>query len=325
MSEKFSTIRQVIGSMSEDDKRLVVEHMSNQFIHQDEGKNEYADFGVEREKTPEELQIIELINIETNKLLDKYGRQPFDIPTQKVHIVDKEHWPKEYNHDVVSVFNLYGQFTAVKAEHASDRLEFASLVYHEVLHLKSHLALEAEKTTEEDGTHIKFRGYRAGISIHDRQDGSKVFLRNINEAIVEELDKRFVYDVLYKNDLVKDELLSSNNLKKEYGGWGKIDDDNNYFIKKYPLYDDKTYPKAIGFGYETERLVLNSLIDKIYSANQDKFQNREEVFDVFAKAMFDGNILPIGRLLDKTFDDGTFTKLSHITETQELKIFVDAL
>lgn len=68
------------------------------------------------------------------------------------------------------------------------------------------------------------------------------------------------------------------------------------------------YGKARLISYKQERGILNTLIDKIFNKNQEKFKEREDVFEIFAKAMLTGNILPIGRLIDETFGRGTFKK-----------------
>jgi len=78
--------------------------------------------------------------------------------------------------------------------------------------------------------------------------------------------------------------------------------------------------------YPQERKVFNILTDKLYTKNADQFSNREEVFTVFAKAMLTGNILPVGRLVDRTFGRGTLRRIGELDhDTQALKEFVGSL
>ena len=66
--------------------------------------------------------------------------------------------------------------------------------------------------------------------------------------------------------------------------------------------------------YKSERRILNTLIDKILEKNPDKFQDKEEVFEVFAKGMITGNILPVGRLVERTFGKGTLRKIGELDQ-----------
>ncbi len=80
------------------------------------------------------------------------------------------------------------------------------------------------------------------------------------------------------------------------------------------------------FSYQPERKVLNTLIDKIFKRNSGQFQDRDEIFDVFAKAMITGNILPMARLIENTFGVGTLRTISNLDHDIEAQtIFVDTL
>ena len=43
--------------------------------------------------------------------------------------------------------------------------------------------------------------------------------------------------------------------------------------------------------------------------NRDQFSNRDEVFERFASAVITGSVLPIGRLIEKTFGKGSYRRL----------------
>lgn len=80
------------------------------------------------------------------------------------------------------------------------------------------------------------------------------------------------------------------------------------------------------FSYGEERENLNLLMDKIVEKNSGKFKNKEEVLMVFAKGMITGNILPLGRLLDRTFGKGIFRKIGELDkDTQKQKEFINSL
>src|SRR2546430_11640108 len=58
-------------------------------------------------------------------------------------------------------------------------------------------------------------------------------------------------------------------------------------------------------AYPQERKIFNTLIDRLYKKNADQFSNHEAIFNIFAKGMLAGNILPLGRLVDCTLGGGT--------------------
>jgi hypothetical protein len=68
------------------------------------------------------------------------------------------------------------------------------------------------------------------------------------------------------------------------------------------------------------------LIDKILERNSEKFQDREEIFEIFAKGMMTGNILPVGRLIERTFGNGTLRRIGELDQDiQAQKEFVNSL
>jgi len=80
------------------------------------------------------------------------------------------------------------------------------------------------------------------------------------------------------------------------------------------------------FAYPEERNILHTLTEKIQERNTDAFENPDEVFDVFARAMMTGNILPLGKLIDRTFGKGILRKLGDLDrDFEEKKQFVENL
>lgn len=95
------------------------------------------------------------------------------------------------------------------------------------------------------------------------------------------------------------------------------------------MFGTEEKPKKIiteGFAYESERNILNILMDKIVERNPEKFQDREEVFEVFARGMMTGNILPVGRLVDGAFGNGTLRRVGELDQDMRAQEeFVDSL
>ncbi len=63
------------------------------------------------------------------------------------------------------------------------------------------------------------------------------------------------------------------------------------------------------FHYVDERRFFNKLLDRLYEKNKDSFSSRDEIFALFVKGGFGGNIMPVARLVEKTFGKGSFRRL----------------
>jgi hypothetical protein len=71
------------------------------------------------------------------------------------------------------------------------------------------------------------------------------------------------------------------------------------------------------YPYMGERDVLHILIERLYTENPDKFQDEEEVFQVFVKAMLTPNIRPLVDLIEDTFGPGTFREIDRSDKSTE--------
>lgn len=95
-----------------------------------------------------------------------------------------------------------------------------------------------------------------------------------------------------------------------------------WFFKR----QEKRHGYHLSYSYSQERQSLNTLVSKLFTKNHERFENEEEIMEMFEKAMLSGNILPIGRLIDTTFEKGTFRKIGELGEdTKGLSEFVDSL
>jgi coproporphyrinogen III oxidase len=142
------------------------------------------------------------------------------------------------------------------------------------------------------------QAYRIGLEVHSR-DGKNTYFKTLNEAITEELAIRNLPKIL-GNPIFQKEKEKTNKLK------------NNPVLKSLGLVNKDTYyagyTAMADFHYKKERELLNDTIDAFFEQNKEKFKDREEVFEVFAKAAITGNILPLGRLFDETFGKGSFRR-----------------
>lgn len=309
--EKFSSFERVVGNIPEAEKEEILRDKGERF---DDQVFEYLK-GKEREKTPEELQIISLANEATNEVRQRYGLENFDIPPENIHVITEEAWPRGKG---VAFYNSMLQGIVAREQPA--KIVFMKKIFHEMLHFKSYNALQI--TSPENS---ELDEYRVGLTVHTR-DGKRMYFVNLNEAVTEEITKRFSTK-LFDNPLFTGETKQTKDVITRYpravtrSGELLFGDDTFYAEVEGKkswgeavgrLFGAQEKPKKITTGvftYQSERKILNTLIDKILERNPEKFQDREEVFEVFAKGMMTGNILPVGRLIEKTFGHGTLRRI----------------
>lgn len=176
------------------------------------------------------------------------------------------------------------------------------------------------------------------LLLKEKEKIIEIYFYRLDEAIVEELAIRFQRDILENNPEFEEQKKMIEEYVKQEGENGiTVDKDEVFCLRKKIRYSSdgrKEYRtiEAERARYKFEREILNSLVDKLYSGNQDKFKNREEVFDLFAKSLFTGNIVgkdSWGKLIEKTFGEGALRELmekdSNLTRLKDLREFVEGL
>lgn len=325
-----SSFERVVGDVSEAEKERILREKAEYF------DNERFEIVVaeEREKTPTELRIISLANRFTNELRRRYGLDDFDIPPGNIHVIKED---ARAHFEGPAVYNPSLQMVAVREDHS--RIGFLHRMVHEMLHFKSYQALQV--TT---GAAPEVAEYRAGLVAKSR-DGARTYFTGLNEAVTEELTKLVVLDHA-RDPLFAKEMETTRVLAQRHSQRAKTDSGE-------PLFNEDTYygsilgrtswREAIGhligasekskgtietrhFSYRSERRMLGALIDVLFARNPARFQRRDEVFDLFARGMMTGNLLPLGRLIDSTFGKGTFRRIGELSGDRDAQLaFVQAL
>ena len=311
-----SSIERVVGTSEEEEKKILKERaeiFSDQIFEELNSK--------EREKTSEEYEMIAIANDATNGLRREFGMEKFDIPAKNIHIVPKEKWPK--TETAGGIFNSSAQAVAIQDEGAS-RLYSLSTITHELLHFKSYSALQM---TSSDTPEL--RGYRSGLKTISR-DGKQAYFTELNEAITEELTKRMLsrsIGALKENPIFAEEIKKTEAIIKKYPharnmrGTSLFTSDTLHAETRLPEFKHlidyvlgRRSPliKTEAHSYKRQRRMLNSLIEKVFLKNKDKFKDEKEVFDVFARAYMTGNLLPMGRLIEETFGEGSFRRIAEL-------------
>lgn len=157
-------------------------------------------------------------------------------------------------------------------------LQTAITTFHELWHtLGSHKAIQINIKGKIDW-------YRSGFNVKSRDSEQKYFYR-INEALTGFMTKRFVDEVLELDPIFKNEIEK---------------------IKTDGLEVDTTR--------QGEVRMLHDLAESIYKKNQDVFKSSKDVINLFLKGEVTGNIMPIARVVEKTFGKGSFRRLGEVTQ-----------
>jgi hypothetical protein len=170
---------------------------------------------LEYEKKPYERLAIKIANDITNSLMKKSGMKMFDVPEKNIHIIPENLYVEilgNTNTDGITI--LREQLILIDADKNIESLKRALVIFHEIIHLKGYLALEANK---ED-----FEIYRAGLGISTLKQKSKKIgygemLRGLNEAVVTEITKRYSSQFISQNKYLLDEYEWQNSYEaKKY-------------------------------------------------------------------------------------------------------------
>ena len=303
-------IERIVGG-TEVQKKEAKERLQEVFDTQ----NREAMAELEVEKSQEVLKSIDIANQATSIVLAEYGIQKNDIGADKIHVIKKESWPEKLSGSS-AFFNL--KFQGVAISDGKPQVALLHDLIHEIFHFKSYLAAQIT-------LHDSLDQYRVGFSVTTR-DGEKVMFRNIDEAITEELTYQAAQTPVFK-EMMSDELKR---IKRDVGQHSDSTTEDGR-----PLFNDQTYYVEVGeeredgsspvhakeFTYQKEREALKLLSEKLYEHNKPSFRSADEVFALFVKSAFTGNLLKIGRLIEDTFGVGTLRKIAdHDSEDDFLRL-----
>lgn len=322
--ESISSIDKVVARTSEE-KKEVDGYFAEKFLEQ---KSEKV---AEITKSEEQIKLINFINDETNNLLEKYGLEKFDVSPDYIHILSKEDFrdlfgKSDKEKTAYGNYHPLGQAIAIDQSKVYPKTAFTHILFHELLHFKSH---QIAHKIEDNKYDLQQRGTAIFLK------GEKSYFANLDEFIIEELTIRNQKKIIgnepdFKKE--KDAIQEYVEQKKKEGK--QVDEDELMSVRKVIAYSPDNKKQFIKFkkrnaAYRNARGVYNNLIDKIYARNMESFTDREEIFDLFAKSVFTGNIVgekSWGRLVDKTFGSGTLKQLAEKdSDLKDLKKIVDKL
>ena len=306
-SERLSSISKIVGG-NEQQKSEVSKDFEEDFLNE-----KWLDG--EREKTAEENEILKSLIDELNIFLSEYGARPLDVRVSHIHILDKsqmseevfDYWEEKYKTSFGS-FEPDKQAIIILGWYSTSNLELANMIAHELVHFISYNSVLIEENKIQDNTSpIKIHANRLGLNVaQERSDETVLYFTEINEAITEELVKRF--SIRLKNiPLLSQEVEDMVHAREKHS----MPDISSVKIEMNKTPGNTTrnlrYRK---YSYGQFRKDLNKLIKEIYKKRQNDFASEEEIFKIFATASMTGNVKELATLIDSTLGSGTFKKIA---------------
>jgi len=308
-SERLSAIHKVSGGTKEQQEKI-----ANGFVDEFLTIKSYKD--EEREKTPEEKEIIESIVTELNTFLSQYGARPLELKDTHIHILDRSKMSQE------AVDYLEMRFPTASGYYQKETqdiivlgwkiispLELAKVITHELIHFLGYNSVIIDEENK-DG----FKSHRTGLAVQPKNaeiplTGMKYF-NEINEAVTEELVRRF-YARLRNISLLTEEYDKVMNVREKYS----VPDIAAIRIQRVDTPQGPATEATLKeHAYPKFREKLNLLIREIYEKRKSDFASDEDVFAIFVKAAMTGEVKELATLIDSTLGVGTFKKIANLED-----------
>jgi hypothetical protein len=329
MSEKIPGLR-IVGGATEEHKEEA-RARTEALLHEDHldslPKNERDELKkFEIQRSPAVLEAIDFANSYTNRLREEAGVDGYDIPAANYHILPAAFYEKHFGIDSSgkAIYGHQGSVYNIKHLNKSS-IDTALTILHETLHLKGHLAFEVEEGR--NGKPNKSL-YRAGLSAYASQKTidkgrDHVHFKGLHEAVVSILEKRAVEEILELESLEKE--VARMKQKPAQDLIEKISREKGIPIDDI-IWVGKNENEFQTIPYPIHRKVLKFVCEKIYNTYRMLYNSPDEVFEVFAKAQFNGKLLSLGHLVDGTFGEGSFRTLSNmLSDDESAQLCLDAL
>lgn len=328
--EKGPRIR-VVGGASAEEKEQAKKDIERALFSHFESlspleQGEFKKF--EYPKSEKELALINFANAETSRLIQEAGIEPYDVPVENFHIVPPELYRTATGRDrggAAATFTTR-QGVIFDAQYFRDNpVYFGAIALHELLHLKAHLSIEVR---EKNGN-VEVTPYREGVTAraaqrHGLHGRYHEHFAGLHEAVVAETEKRLLGKLLDLPELAEEkEWLNSaqtREMRKKFAEIKGISEDD--IISP----DKMAGSNWQAVSYLEQRSVLNYVCAEIQKQFPDQYQSADEVYKTVLDAHLTGRLLPLSRLVEKTFGKGSFRLLGNMgTDRQSGILHLESL
>lgn len=303
----------IIGNISQEEKKQQKEEINSilyerhLFNLSEELKSEVEKS--EHKKTESELMLIDFANQKTNELMESLGSTPYTVPAINFHLLPADLYRKICKNDnYATTFHTKQGIFMNGQEYQKNDLFFSATAFHELLHLKSHFTMEVNKNPEGKLTKTP---YREGLAVRALQESGLNdiyydYFRGLYEAVVSSYEIPYT-DMVFELPMFKEEKewmhsKEAQEIKKKISLEERINEQEIYWVSRNGK-DFLTPP------YPDLRKTFDYILEEIYLTAKNKFNSRQEVKNEFLKSSFNGNLLPIAKLVENTFGKGSFRLL----------------
>jgi len=245
----------------------------------------------ELQKSPELKAFTERLIADVDDYIRSFGCTPVAISADNISFNDYSMMSDEYAEQIKRYQQRAGEhhpLSSVVSVHedpiTASRLRLAGIIVHELFHLHSYKAL----LQRPEGTTTP---HRFGFRVYGRD--KKILFHYTDEALVAELTRRFFERYFPSNPFLTDELKGTQSSPDP-------------FLGDYKTTQEK---EVLRHSYDNLRADLNSLITALWEEHQDQFAAKEDVFALFVKALFNGDIAPVSQLINSTYGQKSFKTL----------------
>lgn len=310
LNQKESGINRVIGYESEKEKEFL-QYFKDKFENNTVSSEE-------KEKTTEQQELIERINFEMKDFLAQYGIKAIEIPSNNVHLLDKTKFTEAELERIQEQFGTENGFysaltqgVVILKDYDASKLSFLQTLVHEILHLQGFYSYQkssqenADLTLRNKDESVSINIRRSGFSI-GTTDGKRLLFHKLNESVITELEIRFEKNYMTQWPELEEELDARDNYIEQVVTRDRVPIEVMRQTVAGIKGDEATGYKWVSYPYHKERQQFNSLIDELFARNKHDFVSREQIFNLFADATLTGRLLPIVRLIEKSFGKGSF-------------------
>lgn len=286
---------------------------------------------MEYPKSEEETEVLLFVDDKMKKLSSECGAEPYDIPVANTHIVPDELF-YEINgsgNKLADAGGIIGNQSIFMKASAARKSTFVlgTLSAHEGFHLRGHLTRELNETESEDD--FELTNFREGISVNSTQKKNKNgevhrHFEGAHEALASLMEKNMV------------PVLMEHPLFAEYKKWRESEEGKKTWselAKKLKVSEEEItwvnpektdeYEKLASLK---QRKTLEYVFEEIQKQFPEQYETAEDVYKEFLKTQFTGRLLPVARLVEKTFGEGSFRMLGSMdTDKNSAIVTLEAL
>lgn len=273
----------------------------------------------ERTRSPEDINSINYLNQLGHKIGKKYSFKWVDVPPERVHFISLVELEKPLSSGKAGYAGYYPE---IEIADIPSRLARAKTLFHEMIHVQSAYRVQYD-TSRYSVSPYRALGYlkerRYGLYFSPEYPGFTALNEAVTEILTLEAMQLAELDVnsLFYAEALKVATLRAKLHNKEVDAdhfWSDevMRDIKNLLSQNAPGKDFQTYQQnslknkkrpALLKSYGEQREQYQELLELLLKRNSGKFNNTDEVHHLFVKAIIEGEILPVARLIETTFGE----------------------